>query len=246
MSKIKLLKAVDKDGYTGSYYGKPFFWDDHGEVTCEAFLPNESCGHGFHAWIWEENLTPRGRGFSEADTFKVIEVEDSPENLVRLSPSLVKFKTGTILGSYTSVEEAVKAQGLQSKSNIAGFYGTATSRDYGFSVSGIFGKSTSGEHGTSISGDHGTSTSEYKGKSVSGSNGISISGDGGNSVSGDCGRSISGEYGKSSSGSFGWSISGIYGTSISGDSGKSISGNYGKSISGNYGFSICGGYGKLS
>ena len=51
MSKIKLLKAVDEDGYTGKEYDKPFFWSDHGEVVCEDFLPDADCGHGFHAWI---------------------------------------------------------------------------------------------------------------------------------------------------------------------------------------------------
>ena len=80
-------------------------------MTCEDFLPNKAYDNGFHAWVWEESLTTGGLGLCSTDNFRVIEVEDSPENLVRLG-GRVKFRKGTILGAYSSVKEAVREQGL--------------------------------------------------------------------------------------------------------------------------------------
>ena len=83
MSKIKLLKAVDKDGYTQGFFGGPHFWGDQGEMVCYYFAPTLDRGFGYEACIWEESSSiPEGFGLCPSSTFRVIEVEDTPENLI--------------------------------------------------------------------------------------------------------------------------------------------------------------------
>ena len=84
-------------------------------------------------------------------TFRVVEIDDAPENMVRLGGK-VKFLRGEVLGSYASVAEAVEAQGLQQSPGVSGFLGTSTSGDGGTSTSGTRGRIESGYLGKAKGG----------------------------------------------------------------------------------------------
>ena len=224
--KIRLLKAIDLDGSTGRVYGKTFYWPKCGHVECLDWSPEAVCGGGFHAWIWHESLIPDGRNvYAELDKSKfiVVEVEDSPENLVRLGGK-VKFRRGDVLGHFDTIEDAVETYNLQPRRNQAGFGGKAESGPDGLSVSGKMGTSMAGDRGVSVSGFEGESRVLHYGTAVSGASGESFSE--------DFSVSIVGEYGTAKSGNYGVSISGYGGRSETGRNGLAKCGLMGCAMGG--------------
>ena len=152
---IKVLKAVPASGMTRN----DFPWPESGQVECPDWIPHNECGNGLHAWIWEESPTSEGCSLEEGMTFRVVEIDDSQENMVKLEGK-IKFHRGNVVGSYPSIQEAVTAQGLQSKPDRAGFHGTATA--------GYRGTAIAGDRGTAIAGNEGTATAGYMGTATAG------------------------------------------------------------------------------
>ena len=180
---IKVLKAVPASGMTRN----DFPWPESGQVECPDWIPHNECGNGLHAWIWEESLTPEGCTLEEGMTFRVVEIDDSKENMVRLEGK-IKFHRGDVVGSYSSIQEAVTAQGLQSKPDRAGFCGTATAGDRGTATAGYYGTATAGYGGTATAGDSGTATAGYGGTATAGERGTATAGEGGTATAGYIGK----------------------------------------------------------
>ena len=177
---IKVLKAVPASGMTRN----DFPWPESGQVECPDWIPHNECGNGLHAWIWEESPTSEGCSLEEGMTFRVVEIDDSQENMVKLEGK-IKFHRGNVVGSYPSIQEAVTAQGLQSKPDRAGFCGTATAGDYG--------TATAGDRGTAIAGNEGTATAGYMGTATAGYRGTATAGNEGTATAGDMGKVKGGE-----------------------------------------------------
>ena len=232
---IKVLKAVPASGMTRN----DFPWPESGQVECPDWIPHNECGNGLHAWIWEESLTPEGCTLEEGMTFRVVEIDDSKENMVRLEGK-IKFHRGDVVGSYSSIQEAVTAQGLQSKPDRAGFCGTATAGDRGTATAGYYGTATAGDSGTATAGDSGTATAGDRGTATAGHGGTATAGYYGTATAGDRGTATVGYEGTATAGDRGTATAGYYGTATAGYGGTATAGDSGTATAGYGGTATAG------
>ena len=235
MAKIRLLKAVPPDGKTRNN----FFWPHSGPVECPDWNPKEECGGGLHAWLWHK--TPRNDCYEikPETTFRVIEVDDDPINFVNLG-SKVKFRSGMIIGTASSIEEAISEFSLQPDPERSGFNGTATAGEYGTATAGYDGTATAGERGTATALHRGKATAGYRGTATAGKYGTATAGKYGTATAGYRGTATVGYRGTATVGYRGTATAGEYGTATAGDYGIATSGTHGLAVSGDYGTATAG------
>lgn len=241
MAKIRLLKAVPPDGKTRNN----FFWPHSGPVECPDWNPKEECGGGLHAWLWHK--TPRNDCYEikPETTFRVIEVDDDPINFVNLG-SKVKFRSGMIIGTASSIEEAISEFSLQPDPERSGFNGTSAAGYHGTATAGYDGTATAGERGTATAlhrgkataGDGGTATATTHGIVVAGALGTATAGDGGTATVGYRGTATAGEYGTATAGNCGTATAGNSGTATAGYGGTAEAGYGGTVAAGERGLII--------
>lgn len=95
MKKVKVLKCLPEDlGNQFNDFKYPKWTGEPIEITCPDWKPDNKCGGGFHGitrYVNRYDITVHG------PIFQVMEVDDSPENLITIWGEKVKFRTGKII-----------------------------------------------------------------------------------------------------------------------------------------------------
>ena len=219
---VKLLKEIPP---TLIAYGG-FQWPRSGHVECPDWKPTAECGHGLHALRWVPDESPNHGAVYAGNLdnlWMVIEVDDSPDNLIQLDGK-VKFHKGNVIyvGSFIEATNLVRTS-----PTLCGFYGTATAGRCSNATAGYRGTAIAGNCGTAIAGNCGTAIAGHYGTANAGDTGKATAGDYGTATAGDYGTATVGHYGNATAGDKGTATAGLEGTATVGSEGIAIAGNGG-------------------
>ncbi len=165
--KVLILRTCKADG--SSSHG--FVWPTDGLVECTDWNDRAECGGGLHGLLWGQG--DWGLLCKDFDArWQVIEVEDAPDNLVRIDSQKIKFRRGNVVftgemsKAVTMVlchSELFKKTFAEAKEKSSGDYSTAASSgDYSKAASSGYASTaaSSGYASTAASsGDYSTAAS---------------------------------------------------------------------------------------
>ena len=154
--KVLVLRTTTKEGKSHDSRANGFTYPDKGFVKAPDWDGKPSCGGGLHGLLW-------GHGdFSiPADDvlFKLIEVDDSPDNLVEFDGKC-KFREGEVVftGTQEDIIKAIKSHPNYPKDNILNFDIQITTDNNKIMQSGNESTQTAGKGSTQTAGNESTQT----------------------------------------------------------------------------------------
>jgi len=111
MATVKVLRTVRDDLTSYDNFPYPKWTEETGpvKVSCLDWDPNTECGNGLHGIIKENYKYPIYDQYND-DKIKwmVIEVDDNPDNFVKIDDKKVKFNEGYIIYQGNDVEKAIR------------------------------------------------------------------------------------------------------------------------------------------
>jgi len=111
MATIKILRTVKDDLTSYNDFPYPLWTEETGpvKVSCKDWEPTTYCGNGLHGITKNVYKYPVYDNYGD-DKIKwmVIEVDDNPDNFVKIDSEKVKFREGYIIYQGNDVEKAIR------------------------------------------------------------------------------------------------------------------------------------------
>ena len=111
MSLVRVLRTVKYNLTSHNNFPYPLWTEETGpvKVSCEDWDPNPECGNGLHGITKENYQYPVYDQYSTRHIkWMVIEVDDNPDNFVKIDDKKVKFREGFIIYQGNDSDKAIK------------------------------------------------------------------------------------------------------------------------------------------
>jgi len=111
MATVKVLRTVKNNLTSYNNFPYPLWTEEIGpvKVTCKDWDPNPECGNGLHGITKDVyKYTVYNQYGNDKIKWMVIEVDDNPDNFVKIDNEKVKFNEGFIIYQGNDVEKAIR------------------------------------------------------------------------------------------------------------------------------------------